>query len=284
MLFRTTILKSAFLVFALSHTGCIIVGQGSGMWTETQTEVLNLDPANLRNLEVQTQNGSIEFSGRNDQPSTATVKVTKKVSSGRFSSADDALNAIEVFVEPAHDGTQRVGWRWREPRHSSWSACVDFAITTPEQVNLTAVSHNGEIKVCGARGETNITTHNGEINVQSTDGKLVAETHNGRISAKYQGSSIGLVSHNGRVSVDLSKCGDVGGEVMTYNGAVDVVVSDQTSANLSCKTHNGRVTIDGTFNATTSGKSHAEGKLGAGGKPLEVSTHNGAIRFKKVSG
>jgi len=269
-------------------TGCIVVHAdgcwnwgGPHVWVEASEE-LTFDPAGVAAVEAKTHNGFIHFDG---QPSggSAVVRVTKKAGGLTQGDADEAMQAIVVFVERTGE-TQRVGWKWKGVRKPSWQADVSFDITAPGQVNLEAETHNGRLQVAGLVGDLRAVTHNGRMEIASRGGKLRAETHNGRITADYEGSDISLSTHNGEVTVDLSRCGSVSGDITTHNGGVEIAVGAKTSADLRCETHNGRVTSDAPITLGSASRTQLAGSLGAGGSRLSVVTHNGGIKVKKSAG
>lgn len=273
-------LLAASLV-GLSTSGCII--GGTRVWTQKVTET-RLIGSDVSSLEVETHNGRITYEGQANA-ADASVVVTKRAGGRTKEEAQKAFDSLEVFVESLGNGHYSLGWRWAvKPKPSSWQADVGFEITGPAKVRIDAETHNGTVRVANVEGEVIIETHNGEINVSSTGSKLEAETHNGSITASFGGGEIELMTHNGEVVADLSQSGGIRGEISTHNGAVQITVSDRTSANVNCTTHNGRISFDPPMLVGKVGRTHVEGKLGAGGAPLEVTTHNGSIRFKKGSG
>lgn len=268
-------------IVGLATSGCII--GGPRVWTDKTTETRALG-ADVSSLEVQTHNGRIEYDGHT-MPVDSAVVVTKRAGGRTIEDAQKAFDSLDVFVESIGEGNYKIGWRWMvKPKPSSWQADVSFAITGPVKVRLDAETHNGAVRVANVSGEVIIETHNGGISVSSTGSRLVAETHNGSISATFEGGEVDLTTHNGEVVADVSRSTGIHGEISTHNGAVQITISDKTSADLTCTTHNGRISFEPAMLVGKVSQSRVEAKLGAGGQPLDVSTHNGSIRLKKSAG
>jgi hypothetical protein len=266
-------------LLGLTSAGCTI---GNRIWTQSVTETMSLG-SGVYALSVQTHNGRIEYEGRTG-PTDSTVTVTRRAGGRTLADAERAYEALEVFSESPDGGHYRIGWRWKQPRRSSWSADVSFSIQGPAGVRFDAETHNGSVRVANVAGEVRLETHNGGINVTSSGPLLRAETHNGSIDAGFDGGEIHLSTHNGAVTADLSRSASIGGTIRTHNGAVRITVSDRTSSNVTCTTHNGRVSFEPAMRVSKVGRTRVEGQLGDGGRPLAVTTHNGSIRMKKNDG
>ncbi len=270
--------------------------KGGTVWTEPLTETKPLDAAKLTALDVETHNGSIEFTGNPDAKPVVTV--TMKGGGKTPEAAAQALAAVEVFIEPAGDAGRKVGWRWKTPKQKDWQATVSFDVTASPDLFLDVETHNGEITVKkvnrGVKAEThngNVTiaeatgdvladTHNGDVTTESSGGKLRADTHNGAITAAYAGSDIKLDTHNGSIKADLSKCGAIGGVIDTANGAVELVVGADTAFELKADTKLGKVDCSVPLSGGKASRREVKGTIGAGGSKLRVSTSTGNVRIR----
>lgn len=275
-LLSTTLLSGCVVVVA---TGCDW-DNDPAVWTE-ETVQLQVESAGLTAMEVRSHNGAVDFAG---QPagSAATVSVRKKAGGSSADDAREAMAAIEVTSERTSSGEQKLGWKWRGTKKSRWVGVVSFSIQAPGAVRFDAETHNGEITVNGVAGDTRVVTHNGAVTVNTSAGKLDVETHNGAITATYNGASVSLETHNGEIRADLRNSGAVRGEMTTNNGAIEVLVGAGTAANVVAETDNGRVSHDAAITVESEGKTRLEGKIGAGGDRLELTTHNGSINIKAV--
>lgn len=263
---------------AVVSGGCI-VGQPT-FWSRAKTEHLSMDADNLDTLQARTHNGAIYYEGGAERPAGVEITATKKAGAPTVAAAEEALDAIEVYAEPAGKGVQRLGWRWRQPKGIGWSANVRFDIQGPADLDLDFVTHNGRINVEGTDAGVKVLTHNGRIKVAGGRGPLSAITHNGCIDATYAGKDINLRTHNGPIEALLDKCQSIDGRIATHNGRIRVVVGDAASAMLSCRTHNGTVSCDAPVSSVKTRRSSMSGTLGDGDGHLKLETHNGSIRVE----
>ena len=268
----------------LVNAGCIVIGvrgwAGPSIWTEAVVEERALDATDLTGIEVRTHNGSVTFAGQPAGSTDGHVTITKKAGGLTVADAEKALEAIDVYVEPAGAGGQRIGWRWKGIKHPTWRAQVSFDIQAPGQIRFDGETHNGSVSVHGVVGEVRVETHNGRVDVESSAGRLYAETHNGRINTRYVGDDVTLVTHNGRVVADLSECAAIDGHITTHNGGIEVTVGPATSARLNCSTHNGAIRCKVPLDDSYFARRRLTGTIGTGEGDLVVTTHNGGVRIK----
>lgn len=291
MITRARLMCLLAAVVALSSTGCIVISGtdwtwccGSTVWSEGPSERLRIDAADLKALEVRTHNGPISFGAQPAGTSEAYVIVTKKGGGKTIAEAEEALEAIEVYVKPAGGGTQKVGWKWKGNKRSTWRAHVGFEIHAPGNLRFDGETHNGSVKIKGVAGEVHLVTHNGRVTVDSSGGKLYAKTHNGKIAADYAGNDVTLITHNGKVVADLRQCAALNADITTHNGGVEVVVGEDTSGNLTCRTHNGTIQCDVPVDNLKASRRKLTGRIGSGEGDVAVATHNGSIRIAKAEG
>jgi DUF4097 and DUF4098 domain-containing protein YvlB len=291
MKIRQSLIGLTASVALIVGSGCIVVGAGWNwshcgpvVWTEKVTERVPIDPAGLKAVEARTHNGEISFSGQPADSTEAFVVVTKKAGGLTLSDAEEALEAINVYVRRTASHTVRIGWKWRGIRRSNWGAQVGFEIRAPGNVRMTGETHNGGMDIKGVAGEVRAVTHNGSVAVESAGGGLYVETHNGRILAAYSGDDVTLITHNGEVVADLHRCATLDARITTHNGGIEVAVGETTSADLRCETHNGRIKCDVPLNVTEVSRHMLTGTIGGGDGYLNIITHNGGIRIKKTAG
>ncbi len=272
-------------ITSMLGSGCIVVvasgcdwDRSPAAWTE-ETVQIPVESAGLTAMEVRSHNGEIEFSGQS-AGAPSTVSVRKKAGSSSVEDAKEALAAIEITSERSASGEQKLGWRWKGAQKSRWVAVVSFSIQAPGNLRFDAESHNGAVTANGVIGDTRLVTNNGKVVVDAKGGKLQATTHNGEIVATYGGTNINLETHNGEIRADLRQSGGIRGDITTHNGAIELSVGAGTSANVIAETDNGSVNNQAGIAATSSSRTRLEGKLGAGGEKLELTTHNGSINIK----
>jgi Putative adhesin len=235
----------------------------STRWEE-RTETVSLPTQATKNYEIVTHDGTVDFAGDDEHLKTAELVAHIKGGANTDERAQQALDDIEITTEGKDTETCRIGWRWRKPPESDWSAVVDFTLRAPKNVNLKVESHNGRVEVKGLAGNAKITSHNGEIETETSGESLEAKTTNGEIDARFSGHKINLQGNNGRIVADLSDCHAVEGEIATHNGLVEITLGKQTSCELVTRTRHGFRNSHG-------------GKIGSGGGKLLANSHNGAV-------
>lgn len=141
---------------------------------------------------------------------------------------------------------------------------VEFTVKVPAGVQLIAKTVNGGIEVVGLRSEVVAHTTNGKI-VVATSETAEAHTVNGSISAS-------LGSGGGSAPLRFT----------TTNGSIEVQLPPATNADVRASTVNGNISSD--FPLTVSGKfgpKSIHGRIGNGGRQLELTTVNGRITLRR---
>jgi hypothetical protein len=141
---------------------------------------------------------------------------------------------------------------------------VRFTVKVPRGVLLDAHTVNGDIRASGLTADAELNTVNGSIDV-ATSGIVEAQTVNGRISA-----TIGRADWTGAL------------EFKTVNGGITITAPADLSADLDASAVNGGIESD--FPVTVSGRMDRQtlrGRIGQGGRQLELETVNGGIKLKK---
>ena len=270
----------------LLTTGCISINGhgwhwGKSVWTEEVQERIALDTADLEKLQVKTHNGFVHFTADSGE---AYVLVTKKAAGWTADEAQKAMEALEVYVEPAGAGTQKIGYRWKGIKSPSWNASVSFDIHASGGIDLAGQTHNGQVKVVGLEGDLEFTTHNGGIEASTSGEVMRVRTHNGGIKATFAGKELDLKTHNGNVTTDLTASATVEGKVKTHNGDVEILVGESTSLNLDCRTHIGEIRCTAPLESVETTRRSLHGILGSGEGNLAIQTHNGSVRVKNNAG
>lgn len=142
---------------------------------------------------------------------------------------------------------------------------VEFELRIPRDVAFEGRTVNGSIRA-EVDGPAAVSTVNGSIEVQA--GTLTeATTVNGSIRAEVRSA---------RASAEDIK-------LSTVNGSVHLNLPEGTNADVSAKTVNGGITSEFPEIEVRKkyGPRSAEGRLGSGGRELELSTVNGGIRITK---
>ena len=144
---------------------------------------------------------------------------------------------------------------------------VEFELRIPKDVNFEGRTVNGRIEA-DVLGQAALSTVNGRIEVSA--GTLTeATTVNGSIRAE--------------VRSDAASADDI--RLSTVNGSVHLNLPEGANVDVSAKTVNGGITSDFAEIEVRKkwGPRSAEGRLGQGGRDLELATVNGGIRITRGS-
>ncbi len=143
---------------------------------------------------------------------------------------------------------------------------VEFEVRVPRNLSFEGRTVNGGIQA-EVEGQAAVSTVNGSIEV--TAGTLTeATTVNGSIRAE--------------VRSDTNASDDI--KLSTVNGSVRLRLPEGVNADVSAKTVNGGITSEFAEIEVLKkwGPRSAQGKLGRGGRDLELSTVNGGIRITRT--
>lgn len=252
----------------------------------------------IRTVSLENRNGPMNLQAWDK--AEIKLKVTKRVKGWGLDQAGEFLK--EIKVEQIHEGetlTIRPVW----PNHWRWwgrSASVQYEIKLPRRMNVETTSSNGRVFASGLEGKQHYSSTNGKIQVQGSKGSLEAETVNGAV--EIDGASgvlevqttngsihtqrirgrLRAKTTNGRVRASFSTPPEGEVALNTTNGSVRLTLPAQTHANVVARTTNGSIASD--FPLIIQGKfgKKVEGRLGAGGPPITLSTLNGSIRISKL--
>ncbi len=241
---------------------------------ESGEEVFRVSEVSL--LEVRSRNGRIEYYA---DPHATDFSITAEKSARGYTlqDAQEALSAIEVYVEDKGDGISHLAWRWAGAREFQWRGSVAFKITGPSTINLDAKSHNGRIKVTDLAGDLVAVSHNGRLELTTSGKVLYAETHNGRIELVSSAKTIEATSHNGRIIADLTATTVPDAVLETHNGRVEVQLAQNASAKINLRTGNGSVNCKHSLKIAEVTRSRIQGTLGHGDGRVKIHTNNGSI-------
>lgn len=143
---------------------------------------------------------------------------------------------------------------------------VNFRVKVPAGVAFVGKTVNGEITATSLASNVSTRTVNGSIKI-STSGYADAKTVNGEISAK-------LGDANWTSGLAFS----------TVNGEINLELPANTNADVEAQTLNGAIVTDFPLSTTDMkiGK-HVKGRIGSGGRELQLKTLNGSINLRLAS-
>jgi len=235
-------------------------------------------------VEIDISGGPIEVTIVRGDAIEVTLK--QRFATNSESAADDIAARYEVVMEQRGD-TVVAAVKRRNRTTSSWFGGgrnrmnVSAEITCPAYVNLDldtaggAISVDGEttgnvradtaggsIHVTGGSGHLYLDTSGGGIEVERALGKLHADTSGGCIHVRYVGPDAPDVNTD------------------TSGGGISIGVDPRGNFDLVADTSGGGVNLDGiTLSDSRFSRSHAEGRMNAGGARLRADTSGGGIRI-----
>jgi DUF4097 and DUF4098 domain-containing protein YvlB len=141
---------------------------------------------------------------------------------------------------------------------------VDFDVKVPAGVEFVGSTVNGDVAARDLGGDAVLSTVNGDVDVE-TGGVAEATTVNGSIRA-----SLGRADWRRTL------------KFTTVNGGITVRLPGNASADIEATTVNG--SVDSDFPITVQGRMSPRtlrGRIGEGGRELDLTTVNGSIRLQK---
>ncbi len=197
------------------------------------------------------------------------IKVPRRTQLERIASSNGSIHAIDV-EGAARLKTSNGGVRAENLRGS-----------------LDAQTSNGGIEVQNLEGSASLHTSNGRVHGEDIRGSVEADTSNGgihlRLSKPEAGRAIKLETSNGPIELTMDGINQNEIRAHTSNGGITLRLPDHIGANLNAQASNSSISTE--FEVATSGaieKHHLEGKIGAGGPTIELTTSNGSIRLMKM--
>ncbi|MBT3169326.1 MAG: hypothetical protein HN334_05625 [Candidatus Cloacimonetes bacterium] len=180
---------------------------------------------------------------------------------------------------------------------------VQYEIKVPKGVKIGEInSSNGTILIIDCEGEMNLNTSNGRIEVFDSNGNFVANSSNGGIEFVHLNGKAEAYTSNGKIRVvrtpgfrkGVTSNGKITLEIdekmkndiylSTSNGSIKLYFSDNVNAEITAKTSNSKIKLhDFEMSVSSLGQASLEGKIGDGGKKLDVQTSNGSINFYKIA-
>jgi len=311
---RTHILVLSLATGLLGFVGCDIddldIG-GSERYTQDFHYSYALQPGGR--LSVDNSNGSIEISGWDQD--------TIDISGTKYARTPELRDALKIEIDHTAD-TIHIRTVRPSDRRGSMGAKYIIKVPRRTQLERIASSNgsihtvdvegparlktsNGPVRAENLHGSLDVQTSNGSIDVQNLEGSASLHTSNGRVHAEDVRGSLEADTSNGGIHVRLVKP-EAGRPVKleTSNGPIELTMEAVNQNEIHASTSNGGITvhlpggiganlaahasnssISTEFEVATQGtldKHHLEGKIGAGGPAIELTTSNGSIRLMKM--
>lgn len=142
---------------------------------------------------------------------------------------------------------------------------VDFTVRVPAGVRFAGHNVNGGVEARDLAGPVSLHTVNGGVRLSTATGDAEANTVNGSINAEVRALGERPLSFH------------------TVNGSIAVAVPRGFNGEFDAQTVNGGIESD--FAITVQGRMdprHLTGRIGEGGRRLELKTVNGSIRLRQL--
>ena len=101
------------------------------------------------------------------------------------------------------------------------------------------------------------------------------------LSNPEQGRPIRLESSNGGITLRMRELNGNSVRLSTSNASISLALPENAGAQLRASTSNGHVQSDLPVQGKIE-KNHADGKIGAGGPYVELTTSNGSINLQRI--
>ncbi|WP_455448743.1 DUF4097 family beta strand repeat-containing protein [Natrinema thermotolerans] len=267
---RRRVLAGGGLGALASLAGCLATGRGE---TETVTETF--DTEGIREVSLDTENGSVTVEGAADDATALEVRGHKAApTEGTLESltleskrSDDRLT-VETASE---DVPFLIG---PDPK-------FDLEATVPAEVGvIRGETTNGDVTVRDATGEVVAETTNGDIDIEGVDGDLTSENTNGSITVSEVSGDVLAETTNGDIDVTLAADGgDLTAE--TTNDSITVRTPPSIDATVTASATNGEVSFEGFDGVTADDGDDATVTLGDGSRRLRLETTNGSVTVQR---
>ena len=216
-------------------------------------------------VEIKNVNGEIEVEGvAGDQIEINAVKSGRDRAEVKIELIQTADGITVCAVLPGNSCES--GSNWSTHSHGDHQWRVDFTVRVPKNLRVTARNVNGKVRAEDLGRYVDASSVNGSVDVST--------------SSYARGSSV-----NGGVRVRMGRTDWPGTlKLSSVNGSVELDVPADLNADVHFSSVNGSLdtdfplTIEGN---TTFGPKNIRGRIGSGGRELDVSTVNGSLHIRK---
>lgn len=160
----------------------------------------------------------------------------------------------------------------------------EVMLRLPRRVALSVESVSGHVTAGDLDGPVHFTSISGNATVGNVRGPVDVTSVSGNVRVTSALDSASFNSISGRLDITISRLGARGMRASSISGSVDVGLSDDVNANLRIESISGDVFSDGGPRITVN-KIRADefqGRVGAGGPPLEFFSISGNIRLHRA--
>ncbi len=161
-----------------------------------------------------------------------------------------------------------------------------MTITAPPGTRLDLRASDGSLKVYDIKAPAELHTSDGSIEVYGFDGVLHARTSDGHITAAGRFDDLRLETSDGSIKVEVAHGSKVTTDwrLRTADGSIRAALPEDLSADLDLSTGDGSIHSDISINDVHGPISRRTlaGKLGSGGRLLEMRTSDGSIHLTRI--
>ena len=215
---------------------------------------------------VRALNGSVEVTGTSgDEVEVTAVKhgPNAEFMNVKVIPTDEGLLVCETYD---HDGDveDTCSEHSRSHNHGRMPS-ADYTIRIPQNLRLRASTVNGGVAAEKLGRYAEVSSVNGGVSVST---------------AQWAKAS----SVNGSVSASFGKAGWDSLKLSSVNGSIEVVLPSDVSTDVRFRSVNGH--LDSDFPVTVQGRrgrGSMEGRIGSGGRELDLETVNGSVQLRKTS-
>ena len=191
-----------------------------------------------------------------------------KVARGRtVEDARQMLAYVTVdFIERGSRAEVKTVYRNHEERsrtHRNLNVSVQYAVTAPEHVRISARSLSGNIKVTGIKGDLNLVSLSGNVSISQGARVMLAKSTSGEVEIMDLRSEVPLEAHSTSGGVVIRQSRAPRMELNSVSG--NLIVTDVDCPRIEAQTLSGNV----EFNSP----------LSKNGR-YELTSHSGEIRIK----
>jgi hypothetical protein len=219
-----------------------------------------------KTLEIRGVNGEIAA-----EPASGEAVEVRALKHGRDDDPDDVrIEVVEheggvtiCAVYPGRNNVCRPGGGRMNVRDNDVE--VDFTVHVPRGVRFEGNSVNGSVTALELAGPVELHTVNGGVRLETASGEAEAQTVNGSITAVVQALGerpLRFQTVNGGITISLPAGLDADLEAQTVNGTIQTDFAIQVQGRINPRELNGRI--------------------GRGGRVLELETVNGSIRLRRL--
>lgn len=169
---------------------------------------------------------------------------------------------------------------------SGRNVTVEYELKLPRTVGrIEITTTDSTIRVSDISGEILVKTANGSIKMSDVIGRIKAETLSGNIDLRDVAGSAVTKTGSGDTHVELARVDE--GEPLEFSsmsGSINVRFDSDIDADLSAHTTSGNIDLDPEFGIEVKSGlvgASASGKIGKGGRPLNLKTLSGNIKVSR---